>query len=604
MFTEKHKLTKREIERISFIINIILAVLFIVLLFSFWHIQVLKKHHYTELANRNITKDIDIKAPRGLILDRNRKRLAENKLNFTLFLVREYGGDIQKTIETADNILGTGKKKIKEKIEKYKHYPESFMIPLEKNLSLKKAIYIESHSDELPEFKIEIEPARAYPYKEVGSHLLGYISELTAGELETKKDEGYLLGDIVGKSGIEKQYESYLRGSKGIQTVARDNLGRIMEILKEEDPVVGRTVILTIDIELQQFVEEIFQDHMGTVGVVDLKTGGILVMVSKPNFNPGFFTGVLDPKEWSALVNDPAKPLHNKFLQGMYSPGSVFKIVVALAALQEKAIDTSTLSHCTGAVKIYDRIFQCWKSRGHGTLNVVGALENSCNVFFYRVGKKLDIDVLAKYATMLGIGPQTSVDLPNEKMGLMPTKEWKLKTQEQKWFPGETISVAIGGGLLTTTPIQVLLLISTVALKGEKPSLHLLEAIEEKGRVVRAFKPAFETLAVNKENFDIVIEGLYRVVNRGGTGGAARVPGFDICGKTGTQQIISKENPNYRTLVKQKQFKPHAWFVSFAPRDNPEFAMVVFVENGGDAGAVAAPLAARIYRKIFKRYKK
>jgi penicillin-binding protein 2 len=604
MFIEKHKLTKREIERISFTINIILAVLFIVLLFSFWHIQVLKKRHYTELANRNITKDIEIKAPRGLIVDRNRRRLAENKLNFTLFLVREYCRDIEKSIEIADNILDIDREKIGKKIEKYKYYPESFMIPLEKDLSLKKAIYIESHADDLAEFKIEIEPARAYPYKEVGSHLLGYISELTAEELETKKDEGYILGDIVGKSGIEKQYESYLRGSKGVQTVARDNLGRIMEVLKEVEPVVGQTVILTIDIELQQFVEEIFRDHRGTVGVVDLKTGGILAMVSKPNFNPGFFTGVLEPKEWSALVNDPAKPLHNKFLQGLYSPGSVFKIVVALAALQEKAMDTSTLSHCTGAVKIYDRIFQCWKAGGHGTLNVVGALKNSCNVFFYRVGKKLDIDVLAKYAAMLGIGPQTSVDLPNEKMGLVPTKEWKLKTLGQKWFPGETISVAIGGGLLNTTPIQVLLSISTVALRGQKPTLHLLKAIEDKGRVVMAFKPAFERLDIDKENFDIVIEGLYRVVNRGGTGRAARVPGFDICGKTGTQQVISKENPNYRTLVKQKQFRPHSWFVSFAPRDNPEFAMVVFVENGGDAGAVAAPLAAGIYREIFKRYKK
>jgi penicillin-binding protein 2 len=604
MYIEKRKLTKAEIERISFTINIILVVLFIVLLFSFWNIQVLKKYYYTNLADQNITKDIEIKAPRGLILDRNRKRLAENKLNFTLFLVREYSRDIGETIDIADSILDIDQEKIQKKIEKYKYHPESFLIPLEKDLSLKKAIYIESHSDELAEFRIEIEPARAYPFKEVGSHILGYISELTAEELKSKKGEGYILGDIVGKSGIEKQYESYLRGIKGVQTVARDNLGRIMEVLKEEEPVIGQTVILTIDIELQKFVEGIFQDHRGTVGVVDLKTGGILAMVSKPNFNPEFFTGILEPKEWSALVNDPAKPLHNKFLQGSYSPGSVFKIVVALAALQEKVINTSTLSHCSGAVKIYDRIFHCWEPGGHGTLNVVGALKNSCNVFFYRVGKKMDIDVIQKYASMLGVGPQTSVDLPNEKMGLVPTKEWKLKTLKQKWFPGETISVAIGGGLLNTTPIQVLLLVSTVALKGQKPSLHLLEAIEEKGQVVMAFKPTFEKLDIDERNFDIVIKGLYKVVNDGGTGRAAKVPGFDICGKTGTQQIISKENPNYRTLVKQKRFKPHSWFVSFAPRDNPKFAMVVFVENGGDAGAVAAPMAAKIYKEIFKRYKK
>jgi penicillin-binding protein 2 len=215
----------------------------------------------------------------------------------------------------------------------------------------------------------------------------------------------------------------------------------------------------------------------------------------------------------------------------------------------------------------------------------------------------MDIDVIARYATMLGIGPPTEIDLPNENAGLVPTKEWKLKTQKQKWFPGETISVSIGGGMLNTTPIQALMLISTVALKGRKPEFHLLEAIEENGQVLMAVKPAFKKIAIDEKYFDIVIRGLHKVVNDGGTGRAARVPGFDICGKTGTQQIISRENPNYKTLVKQKQYMPHSWFVSFAPRDNPRFAMVVFVENGGDAGAVAAPMAAKIYREIFKRYK-
>jgi penicillin-binding protein 2 len=604
MFIERRKLSKHEIERISFTINIILALLFIILLFSFWSIQILKNRHYKTLASRNITKDIEIKAPRGLVLDRNRKRLAENKLNFTLFLVREYSGDLEETIAAANRILGIEKEKIRKKIEKYAGYPESFLIPLEKGLSMGKVIYIESRSNELAEFKIEIEPARAYPYREVGSHILGYISELTAEELKARKEKGYALGDIAGKSGIEKQYESYLRGTKGIQTVARDNMGRIMEILKEEEPTIGQTVILTIDIELQEYVEEIFKNYRGTVGIVDLETGGILVMVSKPNFNPEFFSGVLDPKEWATMVNDPDKPLHNKFLQGLYSPGSVFKIVMALAGLQEKAVDISTISHCPGAIKIYDSIFHCWQEGGHGALNVVGALKNSCNIYFYRVGKKLDIDVIAKYAGMLGIGERTAIDLPNEKSGLVPTKEWKQNTLNQKWFPGETISVAIGGGMLNTTPAQVLAMISTVALRGKKPTLHLLTAIEENGELVMEFKPGFEEVDIDKENFEIVIQGLYKVVNDGGTGRAARVPGLDICGKTGTQQVISKENPNYKKLVKQDQYKPHSWFVSFAPRDNPRIAMVVFVENGGDAGAVAAPMAAKIYRKIFPQQKR
>jgi penicillin-binding protein 2 len=601
MYIEKRKLSEDEVRKISSLSHVILVVLFLILLSAFWSIQVLKNQFYTTLANQNITKDIEIKAPRGFIVDRNYKRLSENKLKFTLFLVREDTQDLEKSIEKACVITGMDKKDINAKINKYKHYPESFMIPLEKGLPRQEAIYIRSRSDELPEFRIEIEPARAYPYEKTASHILGYISELTADELEEKKDEGYKLGDIIGKSGIEKQYEWALRGIKGIQTVAKDNLGRVREVLEEKKPVIGKTVVLTINIELQRFVESLFKDYNGTVSIVELKTGDILAMVSKPNFSPEFFSGVLDRGEWSSLVNDPDRPLHNKFIQGLYSPGSTFKIVIALAGLQEGIIDTSVISHCSGAVRIYDRPFHCWKGSGHGSLNIVGALENSCNVFFYRLGKKLDIDVIAKYARWMGLGDTTGIDLPNENKGLIPTKSWKLKTLGQKWFPGETISVAIGGGMVTISPIQALQMISTVALRGEKRQLHLLKRIENNGKIVETFqqKVPLEPAPIDKKNFEIVIDGLYKVVNGIGTGRAAKVPRLDICGKTGTQQIISKENPNYKQLVKQKRFKPHSWFVSFAPRVNPEIAMVIFVEHGGDAGLVAAPMAAKIYKRIF-----
>jgi penicillin-binding protein 2 len=599
MYTEKRRLSKNELKRISFTTNIVLGIIFIILLFAFWNAQILKKYFYTRLASQNIIKEIEVKAPRGLILDRNGERLADNKLNFTLFLVREYSQNLKQTIQTAHSILGRDIADIEKKIKKYRHYPRSFMIPLEKDLPLEKVIYIESRSDELPEFKIEIEPARAYPFQETASHILGYISELTSTELERRKGKGYSLGDIVGKNGIERQYESSLQGQKGVRTVARDNLGRIRETLNEKNPVIGNSVVLTIDVHLQKYIEEIFEDNTGAVGVVELKTGDILAMVSMPNYNPEFFSGVLDQKEWLSLINDPNKPLHNKFLQGIYSPGSVFKIVVALAGLQENIIDVSTISQCYGSVRIYDRNFSCWRAGGHGALDIYGALEHSCNVYFYRVGKKLDIDVLAKYANMMGMGRYTDIDLPNEVLGLVPTKAWKLKEKGQKWFPGETISVAIGGGMINTTPIEVLSLISTVALRGKRPQLHLLKAIKKGEEVVKTFEPKFYDVSISRENFETVIEGLYRAVNAEGTSLAAKIKGLNVCGKTGTQQIISKENPNYKNLVKQKKYKPHSWFVSFAPRENPEIAMVVFVEHGGDAGAIAAPIAGKIYRKIF-----
>lgn len=600
MYIERRKLSKAELRRITFVTNLILILIFVVLLFSYWSIQVLRQKHYSELADRNISRDVEVKAPRGLILDRNRVRLSENKLNFSLFLVREFSADQEQSIRRAAVITGTSEEDIKKKIEKYRHYPSSFKIPLEKDLSMEKVVYIESRSDELPEFRIDIDPARAYPFKELASHVLGYISEMTSDELEKNKDQGYKLGDLSGTIGIEKQYESFLKGTKGVRTEAKDNLGRVREILNETKPIIGKSIILTIDSKLQQYIEEIFKDYKGTIGVVELKTGGILALVSKPNFNPEFFTGVLNPDEWKTLITDPNKPLHNKFIQGRYSPGSVFKIVVALAGLEEKMIDESTVSSCYGAVRIYDRPFHCWRGGGHGPVTLANALKGSCNVYFYRLGKKLDIDIMAKYARMLGLGELTQIDLPNETNGIVPTKQWKQETQNQKWFPGETISVAIGGGQINATPIQVLQMISTVALRGKAPHLHILKAIEEKGTVLRQSLPRFRDVPIAKEHFEMVIEGLYRVVNKeGGTGRAARIKGLDVCGKTGTQQIISKENPNYKTLVKQERFKPHAWFVSFAPREKPEVAVVVFVENGGDAGAVAAPIAGKIYKRVF-----
>ncbi|MCP4147426.1 MAG: penicillin-binding protein 2 [bacterium] len=606
MFIEKRRVSKQEIKRISLTINIITVVLFIILLFSFWSIQVIRNYYYTTLAARNMMKEIEITAPRGLILDRNLERLSENKISFNLFLTLEYARNINRTVKAAAAITGMTEEEIRKKLEKYKGYPRSYAIPLKKNLPRDKAIYIESRSDEMPEFEINIEPARAYPYKKIASHVLGYISELTSSQLKQRTKQGYRLGDVIGTSGMEKIYETNLKGVRGSKTVEKDNLGKIRQIISEEDPLIGNTIVLTIDIKLQEFIEELdsFKTHNGAVGVVDLRTGGLLALVSKPNFNPGFFSGSLDRKQWQALQRNPDKPLHNKFIQGLYLPGSTFKIVMALAGLQEKTIDTGTSSFCRGNLRIYDRVFHCWRRSGHGSMNVYDALKNSCNIYFYRLGKKLDIDVIAGYAKQLGLGGATLIDLPNEKKGLIPTKAWKRRQLNQKWFPGETISVVIGGGMMNVTPAQILTMISTVALRGRKPRLHLLKHIEKNGRIVEEFIPRFDTVDIAKENFEIVIEGLHKVVNDGGTGRATKIDGLDVCGKTGTQLILSLQNPNYRQLVKKKKFKPHAWFASFAPRNNPEIAMVVFVENGGDAGAIAAPIAKKIYTKIFENRKK
>jgi len=600
MYPSKRQLSGPYIKKAAVVSAVMLTIIFLGIFTAFWNIQIIRNEHFRRLAVQNITRSIDLTAPRGLIVDRQGKILSENKINFTLYLVRENVQDIEKTLRLAGFFSDKKVDSIRSIIARYKNFPQFYRIPIKNNLARGTVIFIESRQEEFPEFVIGIEPTRTYPFGNCAANVLGYISEITEAELNLKKGLDYKLGDFVGRSGIERQYEAYLRGVKGEQIVIKDNLEKIQKIESVIKPVIGATVVLTLDLELQRFVEELFVDHTGAVGMVDLRSGGVLAMVSKPDFNPEIFSQEMERGQWLALSNDPQKPLQNKFLQGIYSPGSVFKIIMALTGLQEKVIGPATSVHCSGSQDFYGREFHCWNLGGHGTMNVVSALQNSCNIFFYNLGKRLDIDTIAGYARMMGLGQISGIDMPVENSGLVPGRAWKLQTFKQRWFPGETISVAIGHGSLNVTPVQLLKMIAAVALRGRMPTLHLLQRIERNGRIISEFAPVFTPVPIAAENFQIVVDGLFRVVNEEGTGRTAAIVGLDICGKTGTSQIIAKDNPRYKTLTKEKRFMPNSWFVSFAPKENPRVAMVVLVENGGDAGVIAAPLAARIYKKYFE----
>jgi penicillin-binding protein 2 len=600
MYPNKKQLSGSYVKRSAAVSTIILVVIFLGFFAAFWNIQVIGNEHFRRLAIRNITRSIELAAPRGLIMDCRREILSENKINFTLYLVRENIGDMGKTLRMASFFSGKKTDAIRAVIAKYRKYPQFFRIPIKKNLAPGVVIFIESRQEEFPEFVIGTEPTRTYPLRHCAANVLGYISEISESELNEKRMQGYVLGDFVGRSGIEKQYEPYLRGVKGSQVVIKNNLERIQRIESEISPTIGATVVLTLDLELQKFIEDAFLGLHGAVGVIDLRSGGILAMVSKPDFDPEIFSQEMEKEQWQALIQDPQKPLQNKFLQGIYSPGSVFKIVMALAGLQEKIISADTVVHCSGSQNFFGRDFHCWNLGGHGSMNIHSALQNSCNIYFYNLGKRLDIDAIAGYARMLGLGAVSGLDMPNENSGLVPSSDWKMRSLGQRWFPGETISVAIGHGSLNVTPVQLLKMISTVALRGRMPRLHLLQHIEQRGKVVLEVQPEFTRLPIAGEHFQHIVEGLFRVVNDEGTGRAAAVEGLSICGKTGTSQIIAKDNPKYKELTKEKRFMPNSWFVSFAPKDDPRLAMVVLVENGGDAGVIAAPLAARIYAAYFK----
>ncbi len=623
-----------KVEKSALIAKIIIASIFLLLLFSFWSIQILKHEYYNELALGNITDSLDIKAPRGVIADKNGIVIAENKINFILLLNRKNTEDMEKTLRKISQVTGKSISLLKKKIKKFRNIPKIRAVPLLKDLSINEVIYIKSRPVQYKEFEIAVEPDRAYPLDKTASHVIGYISEISERELKNNPNRSYKLGDAIGKSGIEKEYETFLNGKKGIRDVLKNNLGVVKKIINEKKPEIGNKIFLTIDIELQKLVEESMAKNKlkGTIGVVDLKTGGIIALTSSPGFSPYSFWNIYSKKNQAlvsvvlpavlAMPNSPTKlrllleisatilitiehlkdsySLHNKFIQGRYSPGSVFKIIMALAGLEEKVITKDTKINCIGVTKIYKRPWHCWKEYGHGIVDLAGAIKDSCNIYFYNLGKKLNIDIIAKYAKLLGLGTRTNIDIPNEINGLIPTGSFKFK-DNRRWFLGDTISISIGGGMIEVTPVQALLMISTVALRGNKPQLHILDRIEKNGKVIKKISPVFKKIPIKKENFELVINGLFSVVNEEGTAKLAMIKEYNICGKTGTQQIISKENPRYKELVKIKKFMPHAWFVSFAPKENPKYASVIFVENGGGAGTIAAPLAVDIYKKLFEK---
>lgn len=598
MFIEKRRITIQEQKRISTTAIIVLVFIFGILLLSFWSLQILKGREYALRAQQNIHDIIVLKAPRGVITDRSNHVIASNRLHFSLFLKNDYRSALNALSEEKLAEIGLNHDELESRIAYFTGKNTRELIPIRRNLSIQHVIYIESRPELLSCFQIEIEPARAYPYKASGSHILGFMGEISSRELQRLSKTDYSMGDVIGKSGLEKQYEKYLRGTKGKQTVIRDNQGTIHDVTDVTPPIIGATVVTTLDFPIQEQVEHIFSGQIGTVAVVDLKDGGILALISQPNFDPDALSGIITPEYWDSMLNDPNRPLQNRFLQGLYSPGSVFKLAVSLAGLSEQVITPETRVLCTGSIQIYDRPFRCWQQSGHGYVNLANALKNSCNVYFYTLGKKLDVDQIAYYAKELGLGSHSGIDLPNEKEGIIPTKGWKEKEKNQPWFPGETISVSIGGGWVSVTPAQILRMVSIIALRGREPNIHLVDRIEKDNRRLYTHKAKSKKTKIEAHFFEPIIEGMWKAVNDEGTARRTAISDFDICGKTGTQQIISKENPNYSQLVLQQRFRPHAWFASFAPRDNPRYAVVVLVENGGDAGLIAVPVAERVYQLL------
>jgi penicillin-binding protein 2 len=580
----------------SKIIFTIVKVLFVTVLVLYWKIQILDHAKYWKLSEANRTREVVLSAPRGLILDRNGVKLADNAASFTASIVRDNAADLDASIRRIGDLLELPAETIKARIERYGSLPGFKPVPVKDNLTMEEVSRIEARRLEFPELQVTAEPKRIYPNGSLAAHVLGYLQELTLEELRSNRFKDSQAGDLVGRNGIEREYEGRLAGKKGRILEIVDSLGKPSGESAREEPKQGESLTLSVDLRLQKAAEDLLQGKEGAIIVLDTTSGEILAMASFPTFDPNKFINRFTTDEWLALVRSPQYPLENRAIRGLYSPGSVFKPVMAIGALEAGLITEDTIFHCSGKTEIYGHPFACWFKGGHGSLNLLNAIRYSCNIYFYNVGRRLGIEDIAATAEKLGLGRKTGIDLPGEKEGLVPQPDWKKKTRNVGWYAGETISVAIGQGPLLVTPLQIASYTALLANLGQPVIPHLIRerALQTGGAPADSLERP-PRVAIRPSSFESVIEGMYRSVNEEGTGRAARVDGFDVCGKTGSTQLISTE----KAEKLNKTIKTHSWFTGFAPRRNPRIVVTVLVEYGGMGGAAAAPLAKPLF-EIFR----
>ena len=584
------------------VLQVAFAIIFTVLAFSFWYFQIVQHQKYEELAENNHQRTISLRAPRGVMLDRDGRVLVENRSSFTISIVREQTKDLNHTIKVLSEVAGLDQKYVYDIVNRHRHEPTYRPIVVVDDASLAQvaAVLARRLETELPDILVQRVPTRQYPPDSFAAHLFGYVGEASEGQVET---DGLANGTIVGQAGVEKIYNKLLMGEDGARRVVVNSMGREIRTIGEIPPNEGRRVQLTIDLDLQRAAEEGFKasGFNGAAVVMDPRTGEVLAFTSRPSYDPNAFSGGIDRATWASLNTDQLKPLQNRAIQGRYSPGSTFKIVVAVAALEEGVITPDFRVSCGGGATFYGRFFQCWKKGGHGSVDLRHALEQSCNVYYYTVGNMVGVDKIHKWATLLGLGEKTDIDLPNEVEGLVPSTEWKRKRYNEKWYAGETISVSIGQGQVSLTPISMAVMMSTVANGGTRWVPHLLKAIDEGKGWVPVTPPAPKSrVTLKPETVRAVHDGLFMVVNGAGTGGRARIPGKDVSGKTGTAQVISLTGGRQAAGRTERDLRDHGWFVFFAPRDNPEIAGVVFTEHS-EHGANSAPIAKHVMETYFNK---
>jgi penicillin-binding protein 2 len=568
--------TQGESEKISVISYFVIAA-FLLLIMRLWQLQILQGDEYRKLSEANRLRIVNIPAPRGIIFDRNHTPLVKNSAYYYASVIP---GEFDQTkVSSLASILELPAEEIYARINISGASP---IVPvrLKQGLSLEEIAYIEARKSDFPGLMIEAEVSREYPYGDLGSHLIGYLGKPGPTQLEDPGFRDVPPDMFVGRWGIEKLFDQSLRGIPGKRVIEVNALGRQLRMLQEIPPLKGNDITISIDLNLQQEAEKAFGDRAGALVAMKPDTGELLGMISKPSFDPNLFTRGMSHEQWMAITADRKNPMLNRALQSQYPPGSTFKIVTALAGLETGAINPDMKVDCRGGIRLGNRHFGCWRREGHGVVSLHRAIVESCDVYFYEVGRRLGIDRIYDYATRLGLGKKTGIELGEERQGLIPNTAWKKETRKLPWFPGETLNAAIGQGYVAVTPIQLAFLTGAVANNG---TLYHPGLIKNQEPLVAG------KLTANTENLEIIKKGLFGVVNEhSGTGWVAKSSLTTVCGKTGTAQVVG-----YRKgmSAQSERFRDHAWFVAFAPDENPEIALAVLVEHGGHGGAAAAPIA-------------
>ncbi|HEY6872490.1 MAG TPA: penicillin-binding protein 2 [Geobacteraceae bacterium] len=600
MTDQRYVRGNEQLKKRVYLLTLAACVFFFLLLTRLWYLQVIESVQLKELSENNRLRFVPVAASRGTLLDRNGAVLVDNTPSFSVAVIPQDVKDKEALLDTLARRLGLDRAELLDRWEKGKGRAKYYPIILASGITRDQVEFLEENSLWLPGLEIEVKPVREYPGGLLAAHLLGYLGEISENELAEAGFRDYNPGDYVGKSGIERNWEKFLHGADGGKQIEVDARGRYLRTLNEAPPAPGSGIVLTIDKHLQTSAEQAFGDKAGAAVVMEVGSGEILAFVSNPGFDPALFAGHMPPDTWNAYLKDKRHPLENKALKGQYPPGSTFKIITALAGLEDGLIDANTTVECTGSYTVGTSTFKCWDKHGHGRVDLKKALRESCDVYFYHLAERLGVDRIAREAREFGLGAPMGVGLENEKGGLIPTAEWKEKKFHKKWFRGETLPVGIGQGYVLTTPIQLAAMIATVANEGTVYRPHFVKKIvDQDGKTLKEFTPeVIKRINGKPGSFRLVKEGLLAVVNEPhGTGGAARLYEVRVAGKTGTSQVVKLRDGKGAVPY---EYRDHALFVAFAPYEKPEVAVAVVVEHGEHGGAAAAPIAGRILRAYFE----